>query len=155
LSAVVLRAVAHSGNTVLRQTCTPTLARPAHRPRFATCVLVETGRDAPEPAFSATLIRRGESVVSRRFWSSGWSTHRRHRLMTYALIASKTATLIAIMIKKNFPIARSPADPQRKAAGIVLCWQANTPAFAKGPPSRRAFVSQGGTAIRSRRRNSR
>ncbi len=28
-----------------------------------------------------------------------------HRLMTYALIASKTATLTAIMIKKNFPIA--------------------------------------------------
>jgi hypothetical protein len=31
--------------------------------------------------------------------------------MTYALIASKTATLMAIMIKKNFPIALSPADP--------------------------------------------
>jgi hypothetical protein len=44
---------------------------------------------------------------------------------------------------------------QRQAAGIVLCWLANTPAFAKGPPSRRAFGSQGGTAIRSRRRNSR
>jgi hypothetical protein len=31
--------------------------------------------------------------------------------MTYALIASKTAMLIAIMIKKNFPIALPPADP--------------------------------------------
>ncbi len=31
--------------------------------------------------------------------------------MTYALIASKTATLMAIMIKKNFPIAQAPADP--------------------------------------------
>jgi hypothetical protein len=34
--------------------------------------------------------------------------------MTYALIASKTATLIAIMIKKNLPIARSPAEPNAK-----------------------------------------
>jgi hypothetical protein len=31
--------------------------------------------------------------------------------MTYALIASKTATLMAIMIKKNFPIVLPPADP--------------------------------------------
>ena len=31
--------------------------------------------------------------------------------MTYALIASKMATLMAIMIKKNFPIALPPADP--------------------------------------------
>jgi hypothetical protein len=30
--------------------------------------------------------------------------------MTYALIASKMATLMAIMIKKNFPIALPPAD---------------------------------------------
>ena len=30
-----------------------------------------------------------------------------HRLMTYALIASKMATLIAIMTKKNFPISAS------------------------------------------------
>jgi hypothetical protein len=34
--------------------------------------------------------------------------------MTYALIASKTATLIAIMIKKNLPIARSPAEANAK-----------------------------------------
>jgi hypothetical protein len=33
-----------------------------------------------------------------------------HRLMTYALIASKTATLTAITIKKNFPIAPPFAD---------------------------------------------
>jgi hypothetical protein len=39
------------------------------------------------------------------FSSGCWQSHRRHRLMTYALIASKTATLMAIMIKKNFPIA--------------------------------------------------
>jgi len=31
--------------------------------------------------------------------------------MTYALIASKTATLIAMMIKKNLPIALPLADP--------------------------------------------
>jgi hypothetical protein len=31
--------------------------------------------------------------------------------MTYALIASKTATLMAITIKKNFPIALAPAEP--------------------------------------------
>ena len=29
--------------------------------------------------------------------------------------------------------------PQRKAAGMVLCREANAPAFAKGPPSRRAL----------------
>jgi hypothetical protein len=34
--------------------------------------------------------------------------------MTYALIASRTATLMAIMTKKNFPIALSPADPNAK-----------------------------------------
>ncbi|MEH2591075.1 hypothetical protein [Bradyrhizobium sp. AZCC 1721] len=34
-----------------------------------------------------------------------WQPYRCHRLMTYALIASKTATLTAITIKKNFPIA--------------------------------------------------
>lgn len=34
----------------------------------------------------------------------------RHRPMTYALIASKMATLTAMMIKKNFPIARPFAD---------------------------------------------
>jgi len=34
--------------------------------------------------------------------------------MTYALIASRTATLIAIMIKKNFPIALPLADPNAK-----------------------------------------
>jgi hypothetical protein len=37
-----------------------------------------------------------------------------HRLMTYALIASKMATLMAIMIRKNFPIALPPADPNAK-----------------------------------------
>ena len=47
----------------------------------------------------------------RRFGSGGWQPHRLHRLMTYALIASKTATLMAIMIRKNFPIALPPADP--------------------------------------------
>jgi hypothetical protein len=31
--------------------------------------------------------------------------------MTYALIASKMATLMAIMIKKNFPVALPLADP--------------------------------------------
>jgi hypothetical protein len=50
----------------------------------------------------------------RRFWSGCWQSHRRHRLMTYALIASKTATLMAIMIKKNFPIALPLADPNAK-----------------------------------------
>jgi hypothetical protein len=40
----------------------------------------------------------------------GFAVGRRHRLMTYALMASKMATLIAIMIKKNFPIALPPAD---------------------------------------------
>jgi hypothetical protein len=34
--------------------------------------------------------------------------------MTYALIASKMATLIAIMIRKNFPIALPPADANAK-----------------------------------------
>jgi hypothetical protein len=34
--------------------------------------------------------------------------------MTYALIASKMATLIAIMIRKNFPITLPPADPNAK-----------------------------------------
>jgi hypothetical protein len=34
--------------------------------------------------------------------------------MTYALIASRTATLMAIMIKKNFPIALPFADPNAK-----------------------------------------
>jgi len=43
--------------------------------------------------------------------SGGWQPYRRHRLMTYALIASKTATLIAMMIKKNLPIALPLADP--------------------------------------------
>jgi hypothetical protein len=47
-------------------------------------------------------------------WSGCWQSHRRHRLMTYALIASKMATLIAIMIRKNFPIALPPADPNAK-----------------------------------------
>jgi hypothetical protein len=58
-----------------------------------------TGGPMPQPAF---------------FWSGCWQSHRRHRLMTYALIASKMATLIAIMIKKNFPIALPPADPNAK-----------------------------------------
>jgi hypothetical protein len=34
--------------------------------------------------------------------------------MTYALIANKMATLMAIMIKKNFPIALPLADPNAK-----------------------------------------
>ena len=34
--------------------------------------------------------------------------------MIYALIASRTATLIAIMIRKNFPIVLPPADPNAK-----------------------------------------
>jgi hypothetical protein len=53
----------------------------------------------------------GARFRDRRFWSSYWQSHRRHRLMTYAPIASRTATLMAIMIKKNFPIVPSPADP--------------------------------------------
>ena len=52
--------------------------------------------------------------LSRRLWSRAWQSHRRHRLMTYALIASKMATLMAIMIKKNFPIALPLADPNAK-----------------------------------------
>jgi hypothetical protein len=34
--------------------------------------------------------------------------------MIYALIASKTATLMAMMTKKNFPIALPPARPNAK-----------------------------------------
>jgi hypothetical protein len=52
--------------------------------------------------------------ASGAFGSGGWQPYRLHRLMTYALIASKTATLMAIMIRKNFPIALPPADPNAK-----------------------------------------
>jgi hypothetical protein len=51
---------------------------------------------------------------SRRFLVRLLESHRRHRLMTYALIANKMATLMAIMIKKNFPIALPLADPNAK-----------------------------------------
>ena len=37
----------------------------------------------------------------------------------YALIASKMVTLIATMIRKNFPIVRPPADPTR--GGRIRC----------------------------------
>jgi hypothetical protein len=50
--------------------------------------------------------------------------------MTYAPIASKIATLMAIMIKKNFPIALSP-QTQRDAAGIVLRGQPYAPLVRK------------------------
>ena len=70
--------------------------------------------DAIERAIQGNDKRAGGPVLSRRFWSRGWQSHRRHRLMTYALIASKMATLMAIMIKKNFPIALPPADPNAK-----------------------------------------
>jgi hypothetical protein len=48
--------------------------------------------------FLANSARRRRSAIHR-------AAHCHYRLMTYALIASKMATLIAIMIKKNFPIA--------------------------------------------------
>jgi hypothetical protein len=41
-------------------------------------------------------------------------------LMIYALIASKIATLMAMMTKKNFPIALSPHDPTRSSANSSL-----------------------------------
>jgi len=86
-------------------------------------------REALEPVFlrresAVSVLRSGNYrrvPRSRRLWSGCWQSHRRHRLMTYALIASRTATLMAIMIKKNFPIALPSLGPQRKAAGIVLC----------------------------------
>jgi hypothetical protein len=53
----------------------------------------------------------GENARQRHF---DRAAHRRHRLMTYALIASKIATLMAIMIKKNFPIALPPWVPNAK-----------------------------------------
>jgi hypothetical protein len=34
--------------------------------------------------------------------------------MIYALIASRTATLMAIMTRKNFPIVLPPTDPNAK-----------------------------------------
>ena len=40
--------------------------------------------------------------------------------MTYALIASKMATLMAIMIKKNFPIALLPQTPTQSSRNSSL-----------------------------------
>ena len=61
--------------------------------------------------------------------------------MTYALVASKTATLIAIMIKKNFPIALSPTDPTAMQQELFSASADGETHLRsqKGPPSRRAL----------------
>jgi hypothetical protein len=51
---------------------------------------------------------------SASFVGGGWQPHRRHRLMTYALVASRTAMLMAIIIRKNFPIALPLYVPNAK-----------------------------------------
>ena len=64
-----------------------------------------------------------------------------HRLMTYALSASSTAMLTAIMIKKNFPIA-APFANRNARRDNWFDHREYRPFKQKGPPSRRAFRRQ-------------
>jgi hypothetical protein len=50
--------------------------------------------------------------------------------MTYALITSKMATLIAIMTKKNFPMAPPLADPNAKQQEWFSADRRRQPEFA-------------------------
>ena len=100
------------------------------------------------------LVRR-PIRMPRSVCVSAAATHRRHRLMTYALIASKMATLISDNDQEEFSHCSASRRPQRKAAGIVLCREANAPASQRARHRGGPFGSRGVTAIRSRRRNSR
>lgn len=151
--ALFVCAPLHSGNSALRQTCTPILAHPAHRPRFATCVLAVTGETRRSLLFSDLKESRKRPQpalwVERLANASPLQTDdiRAHRQQNGDAYSDND--------QEEFTHCSASRRSQGNAAGIVLCWQANTPAFAKGPPLRRAFGSRGGTAIRSRRRNSR
>jgi hypothetical protein len=51
--------------------------------------------------------------------------------MTYALIANKMATLMAIMIKKNFPIALLPQTPTQSSRNS--CGRGELTRVGEGP----------------------
>ena len=126
------------GNIGLRQTRPPTRACPAHRPPFATCVLAgtsETRRSLPfqRRCFSATSARRRESVVSRRFCASGLANASPSQTDDIRAHRQQNGDAYRDNDQEEFAHCSVSRRAQRQAAGIVLCWQANTPAFAKRP----------------------
>jgi len=105
--------------------------------------------------FSATSARRRESVVSRRFCASGLANASPSQTDDIRAHRQQNGDAYRDNDQEEFAHCSVSRRSQRQAAGIVLSPQAERSCVRKGPPSRRAFGSQGGTAIRLRRRNSR